>query len=206
MSTIPHDIIDHLVGIDANDALSQIRQLRSTAREQAQQSFVNLFDASAAQDSQFTQEERLLVAVFVATLNQQQDIGDFYAGLLDGRAVDLLKVVKEEAKQFLTKGPYGSFPKGTLSQEDQAGLQYVPSEAVKKALGNRLAAALQHTHLLVFHLRDASPAALQHLIDAGWKTADIVTLSQLVSFLSFQIRVVVGLRVLVNASSTAAAH
>jgi len=51
-------------------------------------------------------------------------------------------------------------------------------------------------HLLVFHPRDASREALQALIDAGWSTADIVTLSQIVAFLTFQIRVAAGLRAL----------
>ena len=50
--------------------------------------------------------------------------------------------------------------------------------------------------MLVFHPRDAAPAALQALLDAGWSTTDIVTLSQIVAFLSFQIRVVAGLRTL----------
>ena len=40
---------------------------------------------------------------------------------------------------------------------------------------------------LFFIPRDASPAALRSLLDAGWSTTDIVTLSQLVAFLSFQI-------------------
>ena len=31
------------------------------------------------------------------------------------------------------------------------------------------------------------------VLDAGWSTTDVVTLSQLVSFLAFQIRVVAGL-------------
>jgi len=66
-------------------------------------------------------------------------------------------------------------------------------------LGPRLAAAFDHMHLLVFHPRDAAPAALQGLLDAGWSTTDIVTLSQIAAFLSFQIRVVAGLRALVGA-------
>ena len=41
-----------------------------------------------------------------------------------------------------------------------------------------------------------TPAALQALLDAGWSTTDIVTLSQIAAFLSFQIRVVAGLRAL----------
>ncbi|MCY1551814.1 CMD domain protein [compost metagenome] len=58
-----------------------------------------------------------------------------------------------------------------------------------------------HAHLLVFHPRDASPAALQALLDAGWRTTEIVTLSQLVAFLAFQIRVVIGLRALATPSA-----
>ena len=67
-------------------------------------------------------------------------------------------------------------------------------------LGSRLAAAFDHMHLLVFHPRDATPAALQALLDAGWSTTDIVTLSQIAAFLSFQIRVVAGLRALTAAA------
>ena len=64
------------------------------------------------------------------------------------------------------------------------------------SLGPRLAAAFEHVHMLVFHPRDAAPASLQALLDGGWSTTDIVTLSQIVAFLSFQIRVVTGLRTL----------
>jgi CMD domain protein len=72
------------------------------------------------------------------------------------------------------------------------------SDAGRAALGPRLAAAFEHTHMLVFHPRDASAASLQSLLDAGWSTNDIVTVSQLVSFLSYQIRVVAGLGVLAS--------
>jgi len=58
---------------------------------------------------------------------------------------------------------------------------------------------------LVFRPRDASPAALQALLDAGWAANDIVTLSQLVAFLSFQIRAVAGLRALAAAPMRASA-
>jgi uncharacterized protein YciW len=51
--------------------------------------------------------------------------------------------------------------------------------------------------MLVLHPRDAAPPSLQILLDAGWSTTDIVTLSQLVSFLSFQIRVVAGLKAMI---------
>jgi uncharacterized protein YciW len=50
--------------------------------------------------------------------------------------------------------------------------------------------------MLVFHPRDACPASLQALRDAGWLKTDIVTLSQLVAILAFQIRAIAGLRAL----------
>jgi uncharacterized protein YciW len=60
---------------------------------------------------------------------------------------------------------------------------------------------LEHAHLLVFHPRDANPAALQAMLDAGWSSTGIVILSQLVAFLAFQIRVAAGLRTLAGAGS-----
>jgi uncharacterized protein YciW len=48
--------------------------------------------------------------------------------------------------------------------------------------------------MLVFHPRDSAPPSLQAMLDAGWSVTDIVTLSQLVSFLAFQIRMVTGLK------------
>ena len=81
-------------------------------------------------------------------------------------------------------------------EKDQAGLVYAVGAEAVAVLGERLAAGLAHAHLLVFHPRDAQPAHLQALLDAGWGETDIVVLSQLVSFLAFQIRVVAGLRLL----------
>jgi uncharacterized protein YciW len=72
------------------------------------------------------------------------------------------------------------------------------SDAGAKALGPRLSAAFTHTHMLVFHPRDAAAPSLQSLLDAGWSTTDVVTVSQLVAFLSYQIRVVAGLSTLAS--------
>ena len=47
---------------------------------------------------------------------------------------------------------------------------------------------------------DAGFERSQALIDAGWSTTGIVVISQLVAFLSFQIRVVAGLRAMQHAA------
>jgi CMD domain protein len=94
------------------------------------------------------------------------------------------------------EGPYGHYPKGPLSAEDKAGPVHRIAQPTRDALGPRLTAAFEHTHMLVFHPRDSAPPYLQALLDAGWSTTGIVVVSQLVAFLSYQIRVVAGLRVL----------
>jgi CMD domain protein len=108
----------------------------------------------------------------------------------------LLAAVRIAAAAAEADGPYGLYPKGPLSAEDAAGPNHRLASPMREELGARIAAALEHAHMLVYHPRDASPAHLQALIDAGWSTTGIVVISQLVAFLSYQIRVVTGLRVL----------
>ena len=73
---------------------------------------------------------------------------------------------------------------------------YRLAEDRKPVIGGKLGAALEHAHLLVFRPRDANPASIQALLDAGWSSTGIVVLSQLVAFLSFQVRSIAGLRML----------
>ena len=107
-----------------------------------------------------------------------------FASAVDGS--EQVAVLKTEIDRAKTQGPYGAFPTGPLSMEDEAGLIYRVAGESRRALGVRLAAALEHTHLLVFHPRDASSAALQSLLEAGWSSTAIVTLSQLVAFHLFK--------------------
>ena len=92
-------------------------------------------------------------------------------------------------------------PPGPLSREDTAGPVYRVARGNPRARWVRASPRRSSTCTCsVFHPRDAAPAALQALLDAGWSTTDIVTLSQIAAFLSFQIRVVAGLRVLAGRS------
>ena len=187
------DVIDSLVGIAPGSKLDAIRAQRSEARKHAQASYTSLFEPKDL--GGVSADERHAIASFVAGLHGEPKTDAFYAAKLPAA---LRSAVAAEAATAKTKGPYGHFPKGPLSVEDTPGPTWKVSDAGRAALGPRLAAAFEHTHMLVFHPRDASAAALQSLLDAGWSTNDIVTVSQLVSFLSYQIRVVSGLGVLAS--------
>lgn len=204
MSTVNTDVIDHLAGIEPGSRLDALRAHRLQARENAQKSYLALFEPELP--GNVSALERHAVATFVAGLHRQSRAADFYeSGLQKLGRPDIADVIDAEVARGSVEGPYGRYPQGPLSAEDEEGPDYRVFPGHAEILGPRLVAALEHAHLLVFHPRDADPAALQKLLDAGWSTTDIVTLSQLVAFLSFQIRVAAGLRVLAVASEHDAA-
>ena len=195
------DIIDTLAGIEPGSALDAIRARRLQARENAQKSYLALFEPIDASD--FSLAERAAVAAFVTGLHGESPVASFYreklAATTDGAA--LAEAIQVEIERGQTSGPYGAFPAGPLSIENKAGLIYRVSAERKPGLGARLVAVLEHAHLLVFRPRDAASADMKALLAAGWSTTGIVTFSQLVAFLSFQVRVVSGLRTLAAAKA-----
>ncbi|MBR0839889.1 CMD domain protein [Bradyrhizobium liaoningense] len=195
------DIIDTLAGIEPGSALDTIRARRLQARENAQKSYLSLFEPIDA--GEFSLAERAAVAAFVTGLHGESPVAAFYRGKLaanaDGAA--LVEAITAEIERGKTSGPYGAFPAGPLSIENKAGLIYRVSAERKAILGARLVAAFEHAHLLVFRPRDAASSDMKALLAAGWSNTGIVTFSQLVAFLSFQLRVVSGLRTLAAANA-----
>jgi CMD domain protein len=194
------DAIDALVGIGPGSPLDAIRSRRSEARIHAEATYRALFAPDVP--GGISAAERFAVGAFVTGLHGVAETAAFYAkGLAaSGASAALGEAVDAAVAEAEAHGPYGTYPAGPLSRETLAGPTYRVSEKIRSALGPRLAGAFEHVHMLVFHPRDAAPAALQALLDAGWSTTDIVTLSQIVAFLSFQIRVVAGLRTLAGRS------
>ena len=190
------DTIDLLAGLAPDSPLTAIRDRRPVTRQNAQASYRALFEP--ADQGDVTSQERFALATFVAGLHAQNEIAAFYfTGLAHTAPTDAFTAaIAAEIARGRTNGPYGAYPPGPLSVEDLPGPVYQVAAASRAVLSARMSAALAHVHLLVFHPRDADLTALQALLDAGWSTTDIVTLSQLVAFLAFQIRTVAGLRVL----------
>ena len=192
---MPSDVIDELVGITPGSPLDAVRAHRQIARTHAQASYDALF--APKEMGGVSSEERFALAVFLCGLHGEAETGAFYAKGLAGAPRAAIDAAIAAGK---TTGPYGAFPAGPLSKEDSPGLDYRVDSATAAALGQRLVSAFEHVHMLVFHPRDAAAPSLQAMLDAGWTTTDIVTLSQITSFLAFQIRAVAGLRVLKSVS------
>lgn len=194
-STTP-DIIDLLVGVTPGSAIDRIREERPETKANAQKSYLALFEPTHIGDVEL--HERDAIATFGSLLHAADRVADFYIERLSARSLSpsFLAAIRAESEKGLARGPYGKFPPGPLTAEDAEGPVFEVSAFGSSVLGRKLSAALNHVHLLVFRPRDASAAELQKLLDAGWSTGGIVTLSQIVAFLSFQIRVVTGLKAL----------
>lgn len=208
------DLLETWLDITPNSPLGQLRAVRPTARAQTQLSHDLLLDPTqVATDSlqHFSLTERWALAWFTALLHRQPAaIRHYHQGLLQQAAIHpdaepLLKLLPRLAEQASDQGPWGHYPAGPLSAEDVPGQAWQPDAAATAQLGLRLSAALEQVHLLVFHPRDASAAALQRLHNAGWSSTGIVTLSQLVAFLAYQLRVATGLQVLQQVIETSPA-
>jgi uncharacterized protein YciW len=76
---------------------------------------------------------------------------------------------------------------------EQHILDQVASGAIEQIHGARLRAILTFTHTLITDPVKADQAALKALPHAGLSTPEVVTLAQLIAFVSYQVRVVAGL-------------
>ena len=188
------DVIDALAGIEPGSALDTLRRRKPITRDNAQASFDALFAPGGS--AEMSTAERAVVAAFVAWLHRDDAGIAFYRGRLPANGVPPAQVqtLEAETARAAGAGPYGSYPAGPLSGEDSPGPDYAVGQP--DVLGPRLSAALAHVHRLVFHPRDAAAEHMRALEAASWSAAGIVTLSQLVAFLSFQLRAAAGLRAL----------
>jgi CMD domain protein len=113
-----------------------------------------------------SRSERELVALRVAILNANPTLAAFHRQRLEGLGVAAATIAAVAA-----------FP-------------------ATDAFARREAAILQHVDLLTNEPRAASREELAGLEEAGLTTPAIVTLAQLVAYLSFEVRLLAGLRIL----------
>jgi len=145
----------------------------------------------------------------------QDDAISDLAGVQPGSALAELRAQRPEATTH-AQGSYNALfanPSGSLTLiERLSAAQHVATlhsatgaaEHHRQLLqdagagSSRLPAILRHADLLATRPRQARPEDLQALADAGLSTAEIVTLSQVIAFVSFQVRVIAGLQLLAD--------
>jgi CMD domain protein len=117
-----------------------------------------------------SREEREAIGLRVATLERSQVVADFHLTRLQELGVD-----------DATIAAILQFPDGD-------------------PLPDRLTAILRHADMLTCSSRSGSPGEISALREAGLTSRDMVTISQLIAYLSFEIRVLATLRALGDAA------
>ena len=143
----------------------------------------------------------------------QYDVIADLAGVRPGSPLAELRAQRPEATTHaqgsynaLFSSPVGSLPLteriaaavrvAELHAADEAAHHYRQVTQDTGADSPRRQAILRHAQLVAMGPRQARPDDLQLLADAGLSTTEIVTLAQVIAFVSFQVRVIAGLQLL----------
>lgn len=190
MSAPPVDVINQIASV--SPALDEVRRRRPDVREYAQKYYESIFEP--IDDEQLAVSERWLIAAFVTRLTADDATAAYYAEGARDASPGRIDAVLAAAEKFATSGPYGHYAEPGLARENTDGLRVTASDF--EGVCPRIAAALAHAHLVTYRLRETDGASHDLLLDAGWSTDGIVTLSQVIAFLAFQQRVIAALTVL----------
>jgi CMD domain protein len=161
------DVIDDVAGIAEGSRLFELRRQKPDLVRYSEGSHAVLLAPAAP--GGLSLAERAAVALRMAVLHQADGLAAHYRARLHAVGGAALVAAAE-------RGP------------DTPTLDLPPSA--------RVAAILYHAARLMAHPESATPAHLEALLAVGLAPRDIVTLSQLIAFVSYQVRVLAGLRVL----------
>lgn len=169
-STLPPanvDIADQAAGLTAGSPVHTLRHRRDKVATATQGSHAVLFDPALPG---LPLVSRLAVALHAARLTPSAPLVALYRAELEraGAPANLVEA--------LASGR--------------------PEDAAQEVVDARLRAALRFTRTLIENPVEGDRAALMALPAAGLATAEIVTLAQLIAYLSYQVRLVAGLAAL----------
>lgn len=160
------DVVNAILDVDENSPITRLRNQKPDLVRELQDYYLSIFEPTVSSAEALPVNDRLLVAVRVASHTGSTAVADWYGRL----AIDA-----------------GASPDAL----DRTRNIQTP-EIGETSLG----AALRHADLLTTRPADARQDDLQALKDAGFSPSGIVSLSQTIAFVSYQLRLIAGLRAL----------
>ncbi|MGK0722152.1 hypothetical protein [Leucobacter sp. W1478] len=172
------DALGGIAGLDAQRSY-ELRGHRPAVIEAADRALEALFDVAEGDEAPgLTRSLRLLAAARAAIVDGAAELGAFY----------LEQVEEEPGSAGLHAHAYQLLAHG--GSDSEAGL----------TASRRARALLRHTDLLVQRPAASTADDLTSLQAAGYSVQEIVVLAQVVTFVTYQARVLHGLRILEEAS------
>lgn len=179
--TPPHDredrdVIEHAAGLAEGDKLQRLRRRRSTVVDHAQATLLALVDPD--DPGNLSLIERAALAFRVAVVNEERELTAWYRHRLVqvGAPAALIDAVRERPLATGQQGKAATHPDG------------------HPLLPSRLAVILDHVDRVAVEPGEVGPEHIRTLEAAGLSEPEIVTVSQIAAFVSYQTRVITGLR------------
>jgi CMD domain protein len=169
MTTTPietRDTIDAILGVATDGPIAALRATKPELARQDQAYYESIFEPTEASARELSVHDRALVAVRVASHTNSEAVAKWYAELAARH--------------------------GATANEIEQARDLTNAWSTPTALG----AAIRHADLLTTSPASASADDLQQLKNAGFSPTGIVSLSQTIAFVSYQLRLIAGLRAL----------
>jgi uncharacterized protein YciW len=158
------DVIDRLLGLSSGSAAAKLRDAKPEYRDDLQNYYRSIFEPDADSAAAFSLADRGLVAVRVASHTGSTSAADWYADV--ARSAGANEETIERARAVGTPWTDDSVLAAAMRRADRVTVEPVTTTA-------------QH---------------IRELENAGLSSAGILSLSQVIAFVSYQVRLVAGLR------------
>jgi CMD domain protein len=158
------DVVNAILDIDESSPIAQLRNQKPQLVTELQEYYDSLFVPTADSAAELPLADRFVVAVRVASFTNSEAVAHWYANLADQAGVSAETIARA---------------RDTTS---------------KWAGDTSLDASIRHTDLLTTRPSEARPDDLHALKSAGLSPAGIVSLSQTIAFVNYQLRLIAGLR------------
>jgi CMD domain protein len=169
--TTTRDVVNAILGVDESSPVAALRNQKPSLVREAQEYYDSLFSPTRESAEQLPVADRAVVAIRVASHTGSSQVAAWFDA-----------IAREEGVE-----------PATIARATDVG-DFWSDES-------RLAAAIRHADLLVTAPSEATPSDLEALKRAGYSPAAIVALSQTIAFVTYQVRLVAGLRALAASQS-----
>lgn len=163
------DVIDRIIGGDPEGRIAALRNRKPELIEELQDYYRSIFEPSSESAAAFSLGDRALVAVRVASHTGSGAVADWYAGVAADAGV----------------------PPDLIARARDVGSAWDD--------GMTLGAAIGRADLVTLRPADTEASDIRLLKDAGLTPAGILSLSQTIAFVAYQLRLIAGLRALGDA-------
>jgi uncharacterized protein YciW len=160
------DVIEQIIGGDPTGRIAALRSQKPELADELQTYYRSIFAPSDRSAAEFSLVDRALVAIRVASHTGSSAVVEWYARLAEENGADPALIARAKAVD-------------TAWDDD-----------------TRLGAAIGRADLVTLRPADTQASDIQLLKAAGFSPAGILSLSQTIAFVSYQLRLIAGLRAL----------